>query len=108
MTIGEFIATERKKRGMSQKELASRILKDDGVAISPQYLNDIELGRRSPASEQLLEQFTTQLSDDSSRDDVRDTLYFLAGQLPADLRADAFSPEAGAKALKAYRKALRG
>jgi hypothetical protein len=36
----------RKKLGISQKNLADRIKKEDGQSISPQYLNDIERDRR--------------------------------------------------------------
>ena len=108
MTIGEYIAQERKRKGLTQKDLAGLIKNKDGTGISAQYLNDIELGRRSPGADYLLEQFAIQLSNEATRDDVRDTLYFLAGQLPADLRANSYPPEAGAKAMKAYRKALRG
>ena len=42
MTFGRAIATARKEKGLSQKDLAALILKEDGTAISPQYLNDIE------------------------------------------------------------------
>ena len=40
-TFGELISEGRKKKGLSQKELAAKVLKEDGSAISPQYLNDI-------------------------------------------------------------------
>ncbi len=49
MTFGLAIAKARKAKGLSQKELAALVVKDEeGGAISPQYLNDIEHDRRSP------------------------------------------------------------
>jgi transcriptional regulator with XRE-family HTH domain len=106
VTIGEFIAARRKGRGLTQKELAQLIRKQEGGPISPQYLNDIELGRRNPASDRLLEQFADQLAGDDSRSEVLDELYFLAGQLPADVRDGGYSPRAGAAAFKAFRRSL--
>jgi len=41
---------------MSQKELAGKIKKEDGLPISAQYLNDIEHDRRNPPSEFLIAQ----------------------------------------------------
>ena len=48
VTLGEVVRTARKERQVSQKELATRLKNKDGDAISPQYLNDIELDRRIP------------------------------------------------------------
>jgi transcriptional regulator with XRE-family HTH domain len=39
-TFGRIIAEARKALVISQKDLAARINKEDGEAISPQYLND--------------------------------------------------------------------
>ena len=47
-TFGGAVASARKALGLSQKELASRVLKEGGTSITPQYLNDIEHDRRSP------------------------------------------------------------
>ncbi|MDE3073958.1 MAG: helix-turn-helix transcriptional regulator [Chloroflexota bacterium] len=107
MTIGEFIASRRKSLGLTQKDLAQLIKKEGGDSISPQYLNDIELGRRNPASDRLLDQFAQHLAGENDRDDVLDQLYFLAGQLPADVREGGYSPRAGADALKVFRKSLK-
>lgn len=58
MTFGSYIADARKKLQMSQKELATRILREeDGESISPQYINDIERDRRNPTSDHLIQQF---------------------------------------------------
>jgi transcriptional regulator with XRE-family HTH domain len=56
-SFGGLIASARKREGLSQKELAAKILKEDGEAITPQYLNDIEHNRRSPSSDYLVRQF---------------------------------------------------
>jgi transcriptional regulator with XRE-family HTH domain len=48
LTFGRVISEARKNRELSQKELAMLVRKEDGNAISPQYLNDLERDRRSP------------------------------------------------------------
>ena len=101
MKFGELIAESRKKTNMSQKELASKIKKEDGEPISPQYLNDLEHNRRNPPSELLMGQFAKILKIDLN------LLCHLAGILPKDLRdvkADSGQLEA---AYSAFRMALR-
>lgn len=102
MTFGQFIATKRKEAGLSQKDLAARIKKEDGSPISPQYLNDLERDRRNPPSEYLLKQFAEQLKV------TPEYLYFLARQYPEDLRDSSYSPEKIKAAFRAFRKALKG
>ncbi|MBI3973613.1 MAG: helix-turn-helix transcriptional regulator [Chloroflexi bacterium] len=101
MSFGQTIAAARRKAGLSQKDLAARIKKDDGASISPQYLNDLERDRRNPPSEHLLNQFATELNL------PLDFLYFLAGQLPLDLRDTTYRPEAVQVAFRAFRKSLK-
>ena len=80
-TFGAFISETRKTLSLSQKELASKILREeDDQPISPQYLNDIEKDRRTPSSEHMMEQFAKALSVD------KDYLYYLVGSLPTDIR----------------------
>jgi transcriptional regulator with XRE-family HTH domain len=100
-TFGRVIASKRKEMKLSQKELAERILKEDGEPITPQYLNDIEHDRRSPSSDQLVNQFADKLHLKS------DYLYFLAGRMPADLRHKKLTPEAVTKAMTAFRRSAR-
>lgn len=101
MSFGRTIAGARRQRGVSQKELASRILKEDGSAISPQYLNDLERDRRNPPGEHLLAQLAAELGLET------EYLQFVAGQLPADLRpAGTPEPERVAAAFRAFRRAL--
>ena len=63
ITFGRAIAKARKKKGLSQKELAALIEREAGAPISPQYLNDIEHDRRSPSSDHLVSQFAEDLND---------------------------------------------
>jgi transcriptional regulator with XRE-family HTH domain len=46
--FGTLISEARRSKGLSQKDLAAKVKKEDGQAISPQYLNDIEHDRRNP------------------------------------------------------------
>ena len=79
-TFGHAISQARKALGWSQKELAQKILREDGESISPQYLNDIEHDRRNPSSDRMVQQFAEVLGMEV------DWLYYLAGKFPADLR----------------------
>jgi len=84
MTFGQAVSKARKAKGLSQKELAALVVKDeDGGAISPQYLNDIEHDRRSPTSDHLIKQFAKILGEDEGY------LFVLAGKFPDDLRKKA-------------------
>src|SRR3546814_7067475 len=61
--FGRQISKARKAKALSQKELAAKIMKEeDGTAISPQYLNDIEHDRSSPTSDHLIRQFAELLN----------------------------------------------
>ena len=100
MTLGQVILDARKNLLLSQKDLAALIRKEDAEPISPQYLNDIEHNRRSP-SEQVLKEIAHHLKLNP------DYLYFLAGQLPADLRDGSYKPERVQEAFKAFRRALK-
>jgi transcriptional regulator with XRE-family HTH domain len=100
-TFGQIIGGARKAARISQKDLAARILKEDGTPISPQYLNDLERDRRNPPAEHLLRQFAAQL------DLSPEYLCFVAGQFPADLRGGAHRPERVAAAFQAFRRTLK-
>ncbi|MGH2355688.1 MAG: helix-turn-helix domain-containing protein [Chloroflexota bacterium] len=101
-SFGQIIATARKRAGLSQKDLAARIRKEDGAPISPQYLNDLERDRRNPPSEHLLKQLAEQLNL------APEYLYFAAGQFPADLRDPSYEPERVTAAFQAFRRTLKG
>jgi transcriptional regulator with XRE-family HTH domain len=82
MTFGQAIAASRKARQLSQKQLASLIVKEDGTPISPQYLNDIERDRRNPPGDYLISQFAKILKV------PEEYFFFLAHQIPPKYRQD--------------------
>jgi transcriptional regulator with XRE-family HTH domain len=102
-SLGRLIASARKARGLSQKELAELVIKEDGAPITPQYLNDIEHDRRSPSSDHIVQQFAKVLKLPADR------LFAVAGVLPEDARdlVKKAKPEKVDKALVAFRKAIR-
>jgi transcriptional regulator with XRE-family HTH domain len=102
-TFGTFISEARRTKGLSQKELAALVKKEDGQAISAQYLNDIEHARRNPPSEFLIGQFAKALGVS------KDALCLVAGTVPNDLqKVIANEPERVEAAFKAFRKAVSG
>ena len=102
VTFGLAISKARKTLGLSQKELAARVMKEEGGgSISPRYLNDIEHDRRSPSSGHLIRQFSGILNI------PEDYLYALAGRLPDDLRPDASNPDKVVEAFAAFTRIIR-
>jgi ribosome-binding protein aMBF1 (putative translation factor) len=61
-TVGTIISEARRAAGMSQKDLAAKMKKEDGQPISAQYLND---NRARPAQPSL------RVSDRSNRKPAR-------------------------------------
>jgi transcriptional regulator with XRE-family HTH domain len=102
-TFGQIIAEARKALGISQKDLAAKIRKEDGETISPQYLNDIEHDRRNPPSEFIIEQFAKHLKLS------REHLIAAAGLWPTDIREKlaGASPEKVEEMFRAFRKVLK-
>jgi transcriptional regulator with XRE-family HTH domain len=100
-TFGGAISEARKAKGWALKDLASRVLREDEEAISPQYLNDIEHDRRSPSSDRMVQQFADALGID------RDWLYYLAGRFPEDVRNKKLSEKQVAEAMVAFRSSPR-
>ena len=96
-TFGQAISNARKKKALSLKDVAAKVLREDGEPISPQYLNDIEHDRRSPSSDQLVQQFSEALDLEA------DWLYFLAGRFPEDIRGKKLSPQEVTQAMRAFR-----
>ena len=101
MTFAKVLSAARKKAGLSQKELAALIKKEDGHAISPQYVNDLEFGRRNPPPPLLLEQLATVLNVPT------DVFYYWAGTLPADIREVEADAEQVVAAYQAFRREIR-
>lgn len=66
--------------GLSQKELAEKIKREEGGSISSQYLNDIEHDRRNPSSDHIIHQIARILNIGT------DYIYYLAGRVPPDVR----------------------
>lgn len=102
LSFGQILIDARRKARLSQRELASRILKEDGEPISPQYLNDLERDRRNPPNRHLLKQFAATLHL------PEEYLDFVAGQLPEDLRNASYAPDQVQAAFHAFRRTLRG
>jgi transcriptional regulator with XRE-family HTH domain len=100
-TLGTELAAARKREGKSLREMAARILKDDGTSITPQYLNDLELNHRTP-SPTVLDQLAKVYGFDS------DYLYHLAGTLPKDIQSRGASQHEVVEAYRAFRKKLKG
>ncbi len=100
-TFGRAIAIARKEKGISQKDLAAAIIKDNGTGpISPQYLNDIEHDRRSPTSDKLIRQFAAAVGLDP------DFLFVVAGKIPDEVRRRVRDPAAAASAFRAFREGV--
>jgi transcriptional regulator with XRE-family HTH domain len=104
MTFGTLVAQTRKSMGLSQKQLASKIKKENGEPISPQYLNDIERDRRNPPSPVLIQKFARELHIPEDR------LCAIAGTMPLDLKQEVAEarPEDVEAAFKAFRRTLQG
>ena len=103
MTFGRAVAAARKAKGLSQKELATLVMKEEGEGcISPQYLNDIEHDRRSPTSDHLIRQFANVLGDDEGY------LFVLAGKIPDDVRQEARNREKVISGFANFRKNISG
>src|SRR5258708_33049904 len=86
-TFGSVLGAARRRLGLSQRELAARIFKEDVERISPQYLKDLERDRRNPTARHFLKQFAATLERPEEH------LDFVAGPLPEDLRVGDYSPD---------------
>jgi transcriptional regulator with XRE-family HTH domain len=101
MSLGDTIVENRKRLGLSQKNLAELIQKTDGQPITPQYLNDIEHDRRNPTSPELIEQIARALNLEP------ELLYYQAGTLPSDLTDQTVPKEKVLAAFDAFRRELK-
>jgi transcriptional regulator with XRE-family HTH domain len=97
-TFGRYIYETRKAMGLSQKQLAEKVEREEGGSISPQYLNDIEHDRRSPSSDHMIQQFARALEASTNY------LSYLAGRVPAPLRQANMTPPQVDKWVAAYRR----
>lgn len=102
-SFGQVIREARQKLGMSQKDLAAQIKKENGEPISPQYQNDIEFDRRDPPADNMIKRYAEVLKLD------HDILIFLAGRLPSDIQKIASeNPEEAKKIAQAFRRKRPG
>jgi transcriptional regulator with XRE-family HTH domain len=102
-SFGTAVASARKNKGWSQKELAAKVIKEEDQApITPQYLNDIEHNRRSPTSSHLVKQFARVLDIDP------EVLFAIIGMLPEKERklVSKSTPGAVGEAFVAFRRKL--
>lgn len=97
-TLGDRIAERRKAKSLSQKQLAERLRREDGAAITPQYLNDIERNRRVPP-DHLIQQIAIELGDDP------EFLNLLGGRMTRDMLTQ-LSRESNFQQFQAFRKKL--
>ena len=102
-TFGTVVSDARKTLRLSQKQLATQIIKEDGEPISPQYLNDIERDRRNAPSQHLILEFAKELKLNT------DYLFALAQAWPQDIadKMSKSSPEEVQKAFVAFRRTLK-
>src|SRR3989442_2959180 len=80
MTFGQMVLRARSRAHLSQKDVAKQLIKEDGRPITPQYVHDIEVGRRSPRSDLLVEQFASVLGI------PREVAFYSADRFPPELR----------------------
>ncbi len=99
-TLSEIIASGRKRLGLSLRELADKIISEDGKAITPQYLSDIEHGRRVPG-DYVLGKLAKALDVD------KDLLFHRAGRLAPDIPNTAVSGKAIERAYQLFRRSLK-
>ena len=102
-SFGRAIASARKLKQLSQKELSALIRKEDGESITPQYLNDIEHDRRSPSGDHLIKQFAKVLGVDVN------VLFSTVGILSEEDRrlVKRATPDKINEAFVAFRQALK-
>ena len=60
-TFGQVITEARKKAGLTQKEVAARLKREDGRVVDAPYLNAMEHDRRYPPSNHLIDQLAEML-----------------------------------------------
>jgi transcriptional regulator with XRE-family HTH domain len=102
LSFGRYISQERRAKGLSQKQLAEQILREEGGPISPQYLNDIEHDRRSPSSDHIVNEFARVLNLSANY------LFYLAGRVPAAARRRDATPGEVDRWVQAFRRSSSG
>jgi transcriptional regulator with XRE-family HTH domain len=98
-TFGQVLRAARKNAGLTQRELAAQLKREDGRPVDPPYLNAIEHDHRYPPEDYLIEQMAKIVGISP------DVLYFHANRHPADVKADVDEARVES-AYRAFRKAL--
>jgi transcriptional regulator with XRE-family HTH domain len=99
-TFGSYISHQRRARGLTQKQLAEQIQREEGGSISPQYLNDIEHDRRSPSSDHMINEFARVLQLSANY------LSYLTGRVPAAARRRDATPRDIDQWVQAFRRSV--
>ena len=100
LSFGAAILKARTDKQLRQKDVAAAIEKEDGVAMSASYLNDIERDRRNPPNARIIRQLSSTLGLDE------DYLWFLVGRIPPDLLASSLDQASISQAVKTLRRTL--
>lgn len=98
-TFGQVLREARRKAGITQRELAAKLKREDGRSVDPPYLNAVEHDHRYPPEDHLIEQIAKIVGVSP------DVLYFHANRHPPDVKAGA-DQERLEGAYRAFRKAL--
>jgi transcriptional regulator with XRE-family HTH domain len=99
-TFGQVLREARKKAGITQRELAARLKREDGRPVDPPYLNAVEHDHRYPPEDYLIEQIAKIVGVSA------DVLYFHANRHPPDVKTEGADQERLEAAYRAFRKAL--
>lgn len=78
--FGDVVREARQRAHLSLRDLGDRMRRPDGTSLSPQYLNDIEHGRRNPPDESVIRRMAAVLGLDEQ------VLLSLAGREPEEIR----------------------
>ena len=100
-TFGQVLTEARKRAGLTQKEVAERLRREDGRPIDAPYLNAVEHDRRLPPTNFLIEQLAKIVGISA------DILFYHAGRMPTDVKDD-IEHERVEAAWQAFRKAFKG
>jgi transcriptional regulator with XRE-family HTH domain len=100
-TFGQVLTEARKRAGLTQKEVAERLRREDGRPLDAPYLNAVEHDRRLPPPNSLIEQLAEIIGISA------DILFYHAGRMPTDVKED-IEHERVEAAWQAFRQAFKG
>jgi len=81
-TFGTILTEARKRAGLTQKEVAERLRREDGRPVDAPYLNAVEHDRRRPPPNYLIEQLAQIIGISA------EVLFYRANRMPADMEGD--------------------